>query len=107
MIGHLLNRDVDVYRSTSTPDGRGGRAVIRSKLGSFRAKVGQARAEEVGVASRDGARLTHVVHMAAGAGVRRGDEVEVGATRLRVLAALTNSRGTYLRLDCEVMQHGD
>lgn len=107
MIGHLLNRDVDVYRSTSTPDGRGGRSVSRSKVGTIRAKVGQAQAAEVEVASRDGARLTHVVHMAAGAGVRRGDEVEVGATRLRVLAAVTNSRGTYLRLDCEVMQHGD
>lgn len=107
MIGHLLNKDADVYRSTSTPDSRGGRTLSRAKVATLRVKVGQPRGDEVGVASRDGQRLTHVVHAAAGGNARRGDELDVDGVRLRVLDAVTNSRDTYLRLDCEVMQHGD
>lgn len=106
MIGHLLLDSADVYRATTASDGRGGRTESRSKVSTVRVKVGQPTAAEVEVAARDGARLTHVVHAEYGAGVTRNDLLSVGGVWLRVIGAVTNSRRSYLRINCEVYQHG-
>lgn len=107
MVGHLLNAVVTVYRPTMAPDGRGGRARTFSSVGAMRAKVGQPGAAEGTLAGRDGAMLMTPVHLEAGSDVRRGDELDTGGPRrLRVVDVVTDSRGTYLRADCEVVQGG-
>lgn len=107
MVGHLLNTTVTVYRPTFTPDGRGGRSASFAFVASMRAKVNQPRPSEGTQAGRHGALLFTPVHLDAGADVRRGDELEVGqARRLRVVDVVTNSRASYLRADCEVVQGG-
>lgn len=106
MIGHLLNLAVDVYRPAYAPDGAGGRTKVLSYVGAMRAKVSQASAAERMAAEARGAVLTHVVHMPAGAAVRRGDEIRVGggvARLLRVRDVVSNSRGSYTRADCELI----
>lgn len=105
MIEHLLNSEATVYRPAFAADGRGGRTATVSAVGTVRAMVGQPSAVEVVEAGQHGARLLTPVHMAATADVRRGDELDVGgARRLRVVAVVSDSRGTYRRADCEVMQ---
>lgn len=107
MIGHLLNTVVTVYRPTMSSDGRGGRSRTFATAGSMLAKVGQPRASEGTLAGRDGAMLVTPVHLEAGSDVRRGDELDTGGPRrLRVVDVVTDSRGTYLRADCEVVQGG-
>lgn len=105
MIFHLLNSSAVVYRPSFTADGRGGRARSVSVVGTVRAKVSQPTAAEREEAARLGAELRHVVHMEASADVRRGDEIDTGSgRRLRVVDVVTNSRETYLRLECEGVQ---
>jgi head-tail adaptor len=107
MIDHLLNSTVTVYRAAFTPDGRGGRTSAFSSQGTVRAKVGQPQAVEGMIAGRDGAMLLTPVHVAYSEDVARGDELDTGAPRrLRVLGVVNDSRLTYKRLDCEVIQGG-
>lgn len=107
MIGHLLNTTVTVYRPAFAADGRGGRTTTFSSVGTVRAKVGQPTATEGVIAGRDGAMLLTPVHLAYSADVQRGDELETdGPRRLRVVAVVSNSRRTYKRADCEVVQGG-
>lgn len=105
MIGHRLNSVLTVYRVNDTPDGAGGSTRVFVNMGTLRAQVSQPSAAERTAAAQAGANLTHVVHAAYGANVERGDELAAGGPRrLRVLAVLTNSRRTYTRLECEVVQ---
>lgn len=107
MITHLLNSTVTVYRPAHAADGRGGRTSTFASQGTVRAKVGQPSQAEGVIAGRDGAMLLTPVHLAYAADVRRGDELDTGgARRLRVVAVVTDSRTTYKRADCEVVQSG-
>lgn len=107
MIGHLLNSTAAVYRPSAAADGRGGRGITFSGVGTIRVKVGQPSAEEREIAARGGADLTHVIHASHGVDVRRGDELDVGGPRrLRVVSVVTDSHRSYLRIGCEVMQGG-
>lgn len=107
MIGHRLNSDLTVYRSTSADDGAGGQTRTFAAVGTIRAQVSQPSAEERALAAQNGANLTHVIHTTRGADVERGDELDNGgARRLRVIAVLWDSRQTYTRLECEVTQGG-
>ena len=105
MIGHLLNTAVTVYRASYVADGRGGRTRSTASQGSIRAKVDQPFGMERMVAGQEGDTLTHVVHVAYGEDVRRGDELDIGdARRLRVKNVVSDSHGTYRRLECEEIQ---
>lgn len=105
MIGHRLNSTLTVYRASYTTDAVGGRTRSFVAAGTIRAQVSQPSAEERAVAAQEGATLHHVVHTTYGADVQRGDELDDGgARRLRVLAVVHDSRMTYSRLECEVVQ---
>lgn len=107
MIGHLLDSEVTVWRPTYAPDGRGGRTTTFAQVGAMRAKVGQPAPAEGVYAGQDGARLLTPVHLVFGADVQRGDEIDAGGPRrLRVMSLVTNSRRSYQRADCEVVQSG-
>lgn len=105
MIDHLLNSTATVYRATTAADGRGGRTSTFASVGTVRAKVGQPSQAEGVTAGQDGANLLTPVHVAYSADVRRGDELDTGGPRrLRVVAVVSDSRRTYKRADCEVIQ---
>jgi head-tail adaptor len=107
VIGPLLNSTVTVYRVTHVADGRGGRTGTFASQGTVRAKVGQPAQVEGVVAGREGAMLLTPVHVAYAADVQRGDELDAGGDRrLRVVAVVNDSRLTYKRCDCEVIQSG-
>lgn len=107
MIGHRLNSTLTVYRATFSDDGAGGRTKTFAENGTIRAQVNQPTAAERAAAAQLGANLSHVVHTTYGADVERGDELDNGgARRLRVVAVLNDSRETYSRLECEVVEGG-
>lgn len=105
MIGHFLNDEYTVYRTTYASDGAGGRTSSEASVGTIRAQTSQPTAQERLAAAQLGADLRSIVHTKASADVERGDELDDGsARRLRVLAVVQNSRDTYKRLECEVVQ---
>lgn len=111
MIGHLLVSTLTVHRPISTDDGLGGTEVVMVEAGDIAAQVSQPTPVELQVAAQWGAQLTHVIHAAAGADVRRGDELAGDlpsdvpeGRRLRVISTVSNSRTTYTRVLCEVVQ---
>lgn len=105
MIGHRLNTTLTVYRTSYVADGAGGRTASEVEVGDVRAQVSQPTAQERLAAGQMGASLSHVVHVLPTEDVQRGDELDNGgARRLRVRAVVQDSRATYLRLECEVVQ---
>lgn len=107
MIAHRLNSTLTVYRATYVDDGAGGRTKTSAVAGTIRAQVNQPTAQERLAAAQLGAELSHVIHTTFGADVERGDELDAGgARRLRVRAVFNDSRETYKRLECEVVQGG-
>jgi hypothetical protein len=97
VIGHLLNRTLAVWRPTTASDGVGGQTVTLVAAGQVRAMVSQPTAEERAEADQWAAELSHTVHLLPGADVRRGDELRGAGQVFRVLAAVSNSRDTYLK----------
>jgi SPP1 family predicted phage head-tail adaptor len=107
MIGHLLNSAVTVYRPGFTADDVGGRTKVFAEVGTIRVKVDQPSEAERMIAAQMGAVLTHVLHAPYGADVERADEIDTGGPRrLRVVAVVNNSRLTYTRIECQVIEGG-
>lgn len=104
MIGHLLNRTVQVWRPVTTADGFGGFDVEFVHVADVRAKVDQPTADERREADQWGAEHTHTVRFLPDADVARGDELRGDGQVLRVLATVTNSRRTYLRAVCQLVE---
>lgn len=104
MIGHLLNRTLEVHRPVTASDGAGGQTATLVHVGDERAKVDQPTAEERQAGEQWAAEHSHTIRFLPGADVQRGDELRGGGQTFRVLATLTNSRATYLRAPCELIQ---
>lgn len=111
MIGHLTRTLLTVHRPSTVADGIGGTTVAFVQVGQVRVQVNQPTVEERMLAQQSGVGLSHVLHAVAGSDVRRGDELDGDlpsdvpeGRRLRVVAAVSNSRTTYLRLECEITQ---
>lgn len=103
-VAHLLNRTLAVHRPSTTPDGAGGQDVTLVHVADVRAKVDQPTAAEQREADRWGAEHTHTVRFLPDADVERGDELRGDGQVLRVLATVTNSRRTYLRALCRLVE---
>lgn len=104
MIGHLLNRTLEVHRPVTASDGSGGQTVTLVPVGEVRAKVDQPTPEERQVGEQWAAEHSHTIRFLPGADVVRGDELRGDGQTFRVLATLTNSRATYLKAPCELIQ---
>lgn len=104
MIGHLLNRTLEVHRPVTASDGSGGQTVTLVPVGEVRAKVDQPTPEERREADQWGAEHTHTVRFLPSADVARGDELTGGGQTFRVLATVTDSHGTYLKAPAELIQ---
>jgi SPP1 family predicted phage head-tail adaptor len=109
MIGHTLNRRLDVWRSVRTDDGAGGQTRDRVMVGTVRARISQPRAAERVVAEQAGSEHDHNIYLLPAADVRRGDELlPAGAlygTRpyYRVISVVTPSAPVYRRAEVELV----
>ncbi|MGW6895777.1 phage head closure protein [Streptomyces sp. NPDC054919] len=101
----MLNVSAEVWRTTKVSDGMGGWVNTTVKVATVRARFSQPSAAERTTADQATVRLTHVVFLASGANVLRGDELRAGVRKLTVLAVFEPSEpGTYLRADCQQTQ---
>jgi hypothetical protein len=113
-IAHLMTQTLSLWRSTDVIDSGGGRETTTVQVDTMRAKVNQPTPEEIQLASTWGAQLSHVVHTEAFEDIRRGDEFGgelpsevLPGQRLRVIAVVSDSHQTYLRMMCETIQAVD
>jgi len=104
MIGHLLNRTLEVWRLAAMPDGAGGQTTTLTLVGTVRAKVDQPSTADKVLAQQAGSHHTHTVYLLPTADVARGDELRGTGQRLKVLAVAGPSSPDYLRADCELTQ---
>jgi len=110
-IAHLCITALTVHRPSTVADGIGGTTVTYSQVGEIKAQVSQPTPEERMLAQQAEANLSHILHKVHGSDVRRGDELDgdlpsdvPAGHRLRVVSAVSNSRSTYTRLECETTQ---
>lgn len=107
MIGHLLNRTVEIWRRAETDDGAGGRETTWVRIDpARRVRISQPSTQERVVGQQAHGDLTHHVYARHGADLLRGDEIRdpsAGLT-LRVKAVLAPSGPAYTRADCEELQ---
>ncbi|WP_228181988.1 head-tail adaptor protein [Streptomyces anulatus] len=105
-ITHLLNRVLEVWRTTTVPDGAGGEETAQVRLADVRAKVDQPSASDRLLAAQAGSDHTHTVYLEPTAGVARGDELRGGEQVFRVLSVVQPSEPVYSKADCELTQRG-
>jgi len=108
--GRYLNRRLEVWRPTATPDGYGGqKTTFVQQSGTVRAKVDQPSNADRMLAQQAGSEHDHTVFLSPRADVRRGDELR-GTDRLgqaqvlRVLAAVQPSTPVYSKAPCQLIQ---
>lgn len=106
MIGRWLNRTLQVYRETITPDGAGGQVSEWVLQGAVGAKVDQPSAADRMLAQQAGSKHTHSVYLLPTADVQRGDQLRGGGQTFTVHAELQPSGPRYTRADCELTQRG-
>lgn len=107
MIGHWLNRELQVWRPENTPDGHGGQTTtLAQQPDPVRAKVDQPSASERVVAAQTGSEHTHSVFLLPTADVRRGDELRDASTgeQWRVLAVVGPSTTRYRKAESQLIQ---
>lgn len=112
-VTHLLNRQVEVWRNSRTPDGAGGWATKRVYSHDLDVRVSRARINEVRIVrSQIGpmqaeARVTHIVYADGDADVLRGDELrdDTYAEQFRVIGTqLATGPDVYLRAEAELIE---
>lgn len=104
MLGHLLNRSIEVWRRAEVDDGAGGQVTTWVQTGTPRVRIAQPTTQERQVAQQAHGDLTHKVYALSGTDIRRGDELRDTGLILRVFATLAPSKPAYLRADCEQLQ---
>ncbi|MCZ7414312.1 phage head closure protein [Streptomyces sp. WMMC897] len=105
MIGHLLNRSLQVWRPTTTPDGAGGQVTTLVQLPDpVAAKVDQPTDTERMVAAQARSDHDHSIYLLPTADVRRGDELRGDGQTFRVLAVVTPSAPRYRKAECQLTQ---
>lgn len=81
MIGHWLNRQLEVWRPTTADDGHGGKATtLTQQPEPVAAKVDQPGAAEGGTGAATAGENTHDIYLQPGADVRRLDQLRDAST---------------------------
>jgi hypothetical protein len=107
MIGHWLNRQLEVWRPEGTPDGHGGEQITYVRQSDdVRAKVDQPSATDRLLAAQTSSEHTHDVFLLPAADVRRLDELRDTTTgeTWRVLAVIGPSTARYRKAQSELIQ---
>ncbi|GGZ27993.1 phage head completion protein [Streptomyces nitrosporeus] len=106
-ITHLLNRTLEVWRTTTVPDGAGGEETTLVRQADVPAKVDLPAASDRLLAQQAGAAHTHDIYLLPGADVRRGDELRGGGQVFRVGYVVEPSAPVYRKAQAELKQRGD
>ena len=97
----LLNNTFTVSRRVRSPDGQGGHSIAYLELGTVEGRIRPASASEQVVADSEEQQISHVLYVAAGSDVARGDLVECGELAVEVLGVREPSlAGEHLEIDC-------
>ncbi|GEC02957.1 hypothetical protein SSP24_06120 [Streptomyces spinoverrucosus] len=107
MIGHWLNRQLQVWRPEGEPDGHGGERITYVRQpDDVRAKVDQPSASERLLAAQTDSEHTHSVYLLPTADVRRGDELRDPGTgeSWRVLSVVGPSTARYRKAEAQLIQ---
>jgi SPP1 family predicted phage head-tail adaptor len=105
MIGHLLGRELAVWRPTRTPDGYGGHTTeLVQQPDTVAAKVEPPSATERMVAAQARSEHTHNVYLLLTADVRRGDELRGDGQSFRVLDVGEPSSPVYRKAQTQLIQ---
>lgn len=97
----LLNNDFTLARIQRTPNGQGGWAASYVANGTVRGRLRPASGEEVLAAQQEGYTLSHVLYVAAGADIQRGDRVDGGGQTVYVEGVREPSTSAHhLEIDC-------
>lgn len=108
--GRFLNRRLEVWRPTTTPDGYGGQETVYvQQPGTVRAKVDQPSNADRMLAQQASSKHDHTVFLLPAANVRRGDELrgvdQLGQAQVfRVLAVVQPSTPVYSKAPCQLIQ---
>ncbi len=101
----LLNQEFTTTRPSRVSDGQGGWTVSYTTVGVVRGRLRPASAEERSVAAQEQRRISHVLYVAAGEDIARGDLVTGDSVTVEVLGVREPSRaGQHLELDCQETQ---
>ena len=104
MIGHQLNRRLEVWRPVTADNGSGGQTVAFGYVGSVPAKVDQPTAVERQEGDQWGAEHSHTARFLPSADVERGDELRGDGQTFRVLATMAPSHPVYLKAPLQLVQ---
>lgn len=97
----LLNNTFVVWRRMRTADGQGGWPISWAELGTVEGRIRPASSSERVVADAEEQQISHVLYVAAGSDVVRGDLVECGELSVEVLGIREPSlAGEHLEIDC-------
>lgn len=105
-ITHLLNRVLEVWRTTSVPDGAGGEETALVRLADVPAKVDQPSAADRLLAQQAGAAHTHDIYLLPTADVQRGDELRGDGQAFHVGYVVEPSAPVYRKAEAELIQRG-
>jgi head-tail adaptor len=104
VIGHLLRRQMDIYRRDETADGQGGTTTEWLLVGPANFKVDQPTAEELQVAEQSQSRHSHNIYAQPGTDIQRGDELRSGGQTFRLIAVVEPSQAIYRKALAELIQ---
>lgn len=107
MIGHWLNRRLELRRPQTGPDGHGGQTTTWVlQPDPVAAKVDQPSAADQLLAAQTNSTHTHDIYLLPAADVRRGDELRDPTTgeRWTVLAVVAPSSPRYRKAQAELTQ---
>ena len=103
----LLNNDFVVERRRRSPDGQGGWSIDYVGVGTVRGRIRPtaSRNQEREVADRDERRITHVLYVAVGLNIVRGDRVVLNDLMVDVEAIREPSKGgEHWEIECIEVQ---
>jgi SPP1 family predicted phage head-tail adaptor len=103
-VTHLLNRTLEVWRTSRTPDGGGGWETIPVRQADVAAKVDQPSASEQLLAMQAGTEHTHNVYLQPTADVMRGDQLRGDGQTFRVLSVVQPSAPVYRKAECQLIE---
>lgn len=101
----LLNNTFTVSRRLRVSDGQGGWPIAYVTIGTVEGRIRPTSSNERVVAAAEEQQISHVLYVAHGSDVVRGDLVECGDLAVEVLGVREPSlAGKHLEIDCQERQ---
>lgn len=99
-ITHLLNRDLERWRRTDTPDGSGGYESSWVQVDTVAARLSSPSPAERQTAAQEGVDVSHVAYLHPDSDVARGERLVDGDLNVEVVSVVTPSVAHHRRAVC-------